>query len=87
MAAVKIEARKAKRPASSALKAHITAKRKELKSTDVLDDGAVAIAAVSSVASLKPNVDVQNCENEGGDNRVFDGGFFKVQFSAVACSP
>jgi len=85
VAAVKIEARKVKRPASSALKAHITAMRKELKSSDPLDDGAVAMAeAVSSVTPLKPNINVQNCENDGGDNRVFDGVFFKVSSPSYA---
>jgi len=66
-----------KRPASSALKAHISAKRKELKSTDGVD---------SSAPPTTPNIQVQNCENnddDGGD-RVFDGGFFKV--SSPSCA-
>ena len=40
--------------------------------------------AVSSVTPLKPNINVQNCENDAGDNRVFDGVFFKVSSPGYA---
>jgi len=73
---------KKKRPASSALKAHISAKRKELGKSEISGGSPAGATAVPDIERTTPDGAMENQP----DNRVFDGGFFKVQ-SPCAVSP
>jgi len=65
-----------KRSASSGIKAHISAKRRELSDgvTSAVTD---VTSAVTSLAA--PKAAPADAANGGGDDKVFDGGFFKVK--------
>lgn len=74
-----------KRSASSALKAHISAKRRELKDGEAAtpEDKAKEGLTPSKPIVLSTNVD----ENGEPKDKIFDGGFFKVQSPACTGSP